>query len=166
MEFLILLRRYLKCTMNFMRCIVIQCMWAYGTEKYIIGLEHASDSWCWGWVGKYFGLKRILSCREIFWSVKTDILLTPNHYLIFQLTPLTPLKSPQKTLLFLVRNSTKMALTAPLFPLVETCLLETDWATDGHCHIYLNLFEHVNSSITDTAKCQKEKKKYMKREAT
>ena len=60
--------------------------------------------------------KGILSCWENFWYVKTGSLVIPNQFLIFPNSTFKPPKFP-KNYFFLVRNSTQMALTAPLFPL-------------------------------------------------
>ena len=64
----------------------------------------------------YKNIKGILSCWENFWYVKTDSLVIPNHFWIFPNSTSNPPKFP-KNYFFLVRNSTQMALTAPLFPL-------------------------------------------------
>ena len=61
-------------------------------------------------------LKGILSCWGNFWYVKTGSLVIPNQFLIFPNSTSNPPKFP-KNYFFLVRNSTQMALTAPLFPL-------------------------------------------------
>ena len=63
-------------------------------------------------------LKGILSCWENFWYVKTGSLVIPNQFLIFPNSTSNPPKFP-KNYFFLVRNSTQMALTAPLFLEVE-----------------------------------------------
>ena len=61
-------------------------------------------------------LKGILSCWRNFWYVKLAVWWFQISFWFFRIPPLAPLNS-QKNYFFLVRNSTQMALTAPLFPL-------------------------------------------------
>ena len=61
-------------------------------------------------------IKGILSCWENFSYVKPGSLVISNQFLICQNSTSNPPKFP-KNYFFLVRNSTQMALTAPLFPL-------------------------------------------------
>ena len=68
------------------------------------------------WLFDFLLFKGILSCLENFFYVKTDSLVIPNHFWIFPNSTCNPPKFP-KNYFFLVRNSTQMALTAPLFPL-------------------------------------------------
>ena len=113
-------------------------MWSESSRMWIpsqISKAPSSDSEYWFgdmWTGKIldtsdvflskaehpniFLLKGILSCWENFWYVKTGSLVIPNQFLIFPNSTSNPPKFT-KNYFFLVRNSTQMALTAPLFPL-------------------------------------------------